>query len=280
MKHEAAKENLKDVVKALNAVKAYWWIDAGTCLGAIRDHGFIDHDEDIDIGIHGDEVAQELAVALAQKGFEVNHIFGQKGNGYELAMQRDGVKVDFFFYDHIWEGFYKNGTLTKEPSPFAKWCNFFAQDIVEFGCGNGRDLMFFKENANRVVGIDPATPLDGKGIFKQDIFAFVQDHKKISPADVAYCRFLFHAIDERDENMLLEWINSNARMFYAEMRSDKGVAPQDGHERRLINADEFKAKLAMLGMKIIVFQEEKGLAPFGDEDPIVIRVVAQTKSHS
>lgn len=100
MKHEAAKENLRDVVKALNAVKAYWWIDAGTCLGAIREHAFIDHDEDIDIGIHGDEVAQELAVLLAQKGFEVNHIFGQKGNGYELAMQRDGVKVDFFFYDH------------------------------------------------------------------------------------------------------------------------------------------------------------------------------------
>lgn len=181
--------------------------------------------------------------------------------------------------NNFWPEFYKTERV-KEPSPFAKWCNFFGQKVIEFGCGNGRDLTFFHRNGNGVVGIDPASPDLGElKLLRMDIKEFLKKYPNISEKDrngIAYCRFLFHAIDEQEENLLLDWIKRNTQFLFAEMRSDKGVAPQDGHDRRLINADAFKAKIENLGMEILHFEENTGLAPFGDEDPIVIRVVAKT----
>ena len=48
----------------------------------------------------------------------------------------------------------------------------------------------------------------------------------------------------------------------------------DGHYRRFIVLQEFKLRLARIGFKIIKTTESNGLAKFGEEDPVIIRVRA------
>jgi len=93
------RRNLLDVARTLDALGVTWWIEAGTFLGCIREAGrFIGHDCDIDVGVVGDEKADEIITQLQSLGFSVNHVFGRKGHGYEIAFMRDDVKVDVFFF--------------------------------------------------------------------------------------------------------------------------------------------------------------------------------------
>ena len=99
MNKENARQNIIEISGVLDKLKMKWWLDAGTCLGAVRDHDFISHDNDTDIGIFGSDKAYKLTLALAQRGFRILHIFGTKRSGYEISVARDVVKTDFFFYD-------------------------------------------------------------------------------------------------------------------------------------------------------------------------------------
>ena len=48
----------------------------------------------------------------------------------------------------------------------------------------------------------------------------------------------------------------------------------DGHYRRFIILEEFKQRLGQVGFQVIEAIESNGLALFGEEDPVVIRVHA------
>jgi len=98
MKHEIAKQNLKDSVDVLNNLNCYWWLEAGTCLAAVREEQFIDHDVDIDFGLTDINKAEDIENKMIDKGFEIYHRFGVLDNGYEVSFKRDNVKVDFFFF--------------------------------------------------------------------------------------------------------------------------------------------------------------------------------------
>jgi len=106
MDKKIALENLRDAVEVLNQYKAYWWITAGTCLGAIREKDFIDHDDDIDIGIlyNSKKQRDNIIAGMMKKGFELKHIFGKKNAGLEYSFIKKGVKIDFFYYDEsVWK---------------------------------------------------------------------------------------------------------------------------------------------------------------------------------
>ena len=96
-----ALDNLRDTVEILNDLGLYWWLEAGTCLGAIREKDFIEHDTDIDIGVLGLQMKDELAIEMVKRGFVFHYIYGTKYNGYEMSFIRGGIKVDVFY-------FYKN----------------------------------------------------------------------------------------------------------------------------------------------------------------------------
>ena len=48
----------------------------------------------------------------------------------------------------------------------------------------------------------------------------------------------------------------------------------EGHYRRFIILEEFKERLVKVGFKIIKTIESNGLAKFGKDDPVVIRIHA------
>lgn len=113
MKHEEAKRNLKDIAETLDYLNCHWWAEAGTCLGAIREGGFIDHDTDIDVGLTDTDKVWYLARELMKKGFALKHDFGTIDNGFEFSWMRHGVKTDFFFFyrdgDIMWHSAWDKG---------------------------------------------------------------------------------------------------------------------------------------------------------------------------
>lgn len=102
----AADNCFKDLIKVLDKMKIKYWLEAGTCLGAIREGDFVAHDSDIDIGLQDIDKADELFNELFKAGFHYIHTFGKKDNGYEFSHSKHGVKVDFFFFyedgDTMW----------------------------------------------------------------------------------------------------------------------------------------------------------------------------------
>lgn len=67
LKIEECKEILEKVGRLLDEAGITYFLIYGTCLGAIRDKGFIEDDTDIDIGIYSEDV-----VKLKNIDFEVN----------------------------------------------------------------------------------------------------------------------------------------------------------------------------------------------------------------
>lgn len=213
--------------------------------------------------------------------------------------------------DSFWDNHYKNFSLS-QPSLFAKYCldDLVTSDdtVVELGCGNGRDGLALAQRASRYVGLD-ACPI-AVGRFKEviqatsfaasdrlavqqanfttlDFNAFGKDAKRL----VLYSRFSLHSIDYEEADRLLDnvaqisnvpWVlvleartifdtlyGQGTKVGRHEFRTD--------HYRRFIDPDEFLANLTRR-FSVRYFEISKGFAPFGDEDPIVMRAEIQSAS--
>lgn len=95
---EIALKNLVDIRDVLKKYNVAYWLDGGTCLGAIREHDFIEIDTDTDIGVLEETYKEEVTQEIIDKGFELIHKYGSREKGCELAFVRNGVKTDIFFY--------------------------------------------------------------------------------------------------------------------------------------------------------------------------------------
>lgn len=103
-------DNLKLAIDVLTANKCIWWLEAGTCLGAVREKDFIPHDADIDIGLHPKEMVlwNKLQADMQAVGFKFYRAWTHGKKNIELSFRRNGIKLDFFFYhddgDFWWHG--------------------------------------------------------------------------------------------------------------------------------------------------------------------------------
>lgn len=166
-----------------------------------------------------------------------------------------------------WEEFYKTFKVTK-PSQFARFVNnklHKAKTIIDIGAGNNRDGNFFEKKGHRVIPIE------------KTYTASIEDLiEKSFDVEVAYCRWLFHAIDEDTEDYLLTWLSANlVGELYIEVRSDKDTNYKNDHLRRPANAEKFVKKLQDYGFEILYAEERRGFSKMGDDDPILIRIIAK-----
>jgi cyclopropane fatty-acyl-phospholipid synthase-like methyltransferase len=201
-----------------------------------------------------------------------------------------------------WNNFYAQlieNNVEMGPSPFAQFLmssEFLSgnNDLMELGCGTGRDTQFFSRNGVNVIAVDQCSNTTNILDKLDNVKSFSADFTKLdslsTPVDVVYSRFTMHSINEKDEDNTLKWAFDNLNdggYFCIEARTikdpifakgaDKGgnVWFYNEHHRRFIVADEFKAKLESFGFKIVLFLEENGFAIHKGEDPIVLRTIVQ-----
>jgi len=200
---------------------------------------------------------------------------------------------------HHWDEYYKKDKAPLFPSPFAEYVASklkTEQNILEIGCGNGRDSKYFSSKGHNVTGLDKSgaainlcqSIYSGESI--EFYFGAITDLAKTNKKqyDLIYSRFVIHAMSLNEE---LEMLTMSYRLlnedgqFFIECRSINDPLSEageilshteriEGHYRRFIILKEFIQRLVQVGFEVVEAIENIGLAKFGEEDPMVIRVKA------
>lgn len=103
-KEEIMLENLKDTKEIFDENGIEFWLDWGTLLGAMREKKIIEWDDDIDLGMYGEDWEKVLSILpkLQEKGFEIvlienvqidREVFFKK-----IYFRRSGYTMDIWFY--------------------------------------------------------------------------------------------------------------------------------------------------------------------------------------
>ena len=195
-----------------------------------------------------------------------------------------------------WEKYYKEARLITAPSQFAVFVveNFsLSGNLIELGCGNGRDTAYFASHGLNVLGIDQCNNsvnrLNELNIvnakFEKDDFTNLNSQRKF---DNIYSRFTLHSVNVESERRTIKWAAKaiNGGFFAIEVRSTKDDFFGKGklikkntwftdHARRFVDFKEIKDTLIKNGFSIIFEKESRGLAPYRNEDPVVIRIIAK-----
>ena len=198
-----------------------------------------------------------------------------------------------------WNAYYKEQKALLHPSGFANFALSYmkpGKKLIDLGCGNGRDSMFFQENGIKVTAIDSSEEairlISEKAL---PIFAVCDDFvaaKALFCVDYDYCyaRWSIHAITQHQQNELLPSVYSSlckGGLLFIEARtindSKYGLGEKigldeyllDGHYRRFIQPNFLKIQLEQTGFEVI-FQKESETFSIIDEDaPVLVRIVAK-----
>lgn len=198
-----------------------------------------------------------------------------------------------------WDRYYKNRVCSQDPSPFAQYVATLVEpgrELVELGCGNGRDAVYLAAQGLRVTALDMSqeavSQLQDRGVPNASFLCgdFVNSHvHQADSYDYAYSRFTIHAINRNQEQVLLNNLFRGLRpggKLFIEVRGvhdplfgkgrqvERNAYFYDNHYRRFIVLDELVNSLEQRGFRVEYAQERTGFAPYGSDDPPVIRIVA------
>jgi adenylylsulfate kinase-like enzyme len=215
-------------------------------------------------------------------------------------LKREPGEADYGRERH-WGSFYAEDVAPKKPSPFAEAVAAALGQkvrILEIGCGNGRDACFFARSGHDVIAIDRSPEAVEAARSERTSARFLAGELPDLRAelegrfDAAYSRFVIHAMPLAEEEELLDSIYDRLQpggRFFVECRSindpmsrlGEVLSPTErihGHYRRFIVLDEFRDRLTKRGFVIENEVESNGLAVYGEEDPVVIRVTARKEN--
>lgn len=96
--HKEGPSVLQTLSNALLSKDIIFWLQYGTLLGYYREHDFIPHDDDMDMGAFIKD-APAIYKALTEAGFErVRHYHVVNDWGLEECYEYKGILIDFFYF--------------------------------------------------------------------------------------------------------------------------------------------------------------------------------------
>lgn len=203
---------------------------------------------------------------------------------------------------NYWKNIYSKQSEGELPSLFARYItenlNIEGKSIIELGCGNGRDAIFFANANAHVTAVDQCDNIielldlrfqkvDNLKFICTD-FTCLDNNTKY---DIVYSRFTLHSISKAQEENVVNWayrnLNPNGKLCI-EVRGQKNEIykvglPVEGepdafilndHYRRFLHFESFCKELEEIGFKLVFAKEEKGFAPYNGTNETYIRVIA------
>jgi SAM-dependent methyltransferase len=194
-----------------------------------------------------------------------------------------------------WEHYYEGAKTASRPVP-SQFAVFVAGElaepyrVIEFGCGTGRDSLFFAAHGHEVIAIDgsaaaveraaaTAADLGEKVDFRQadvasDITASIPES---GGRTVVYARFFVHAISEEEQASFLDTAAALTRpgdlfaVEYRTIRDRSGEKETGTHYRRFVNPVDFDQEAAQRGFAATYAVEGFGFAKYKQDDAYVAR---------
>lgn len=203
-------------------------------------------------------------------------------------------------FKSYWDSYYRKDLVSTQPSPFAEFVFPHLEkgrQIIDLGCGNGRDSLFFARNGMKTTAVDlssAAIEVVSKNGEELTIFPVCDDFVKSKilfsvEYDYCYSRWTMHSIDEKQQTELLDNVYNALRpggLFFIEARTTKdeicGLGEKVGHNayvynehyRRFLDVAEFAGDLERAGF-VVEHVEGQGFSKTEESDPVLLRVVAR-----
>ena len=214
----------------------------------------------------------------------------------EIARRDDARSSDKGRTRH-WEEYYAHASLVETPSDYARLvARRLAEksELVEVGCGHGRDARYLASLGHGVLAIDPSSAAIARGRQDHPGVEFLVGTLPELAADfdrrfdAVYSRFSLHAMTAPEELATIAAAHRLLRpggSFYIECRSindplarqGEVLSPTErihGHYRRFIVREDLHARLESAGFSIAGSVESADVAVLGEDNPVVIRVTA------
>ena len=202
-----------------------------------------------------------------------------------------------------WNQYYASREVMKlsAPSQFAAFAAQEAGDahlIIEVGCGNGRDSLFFARHGFQVVAIDGSTAAIAKCEESRDAqslkdISFIcstvgsagfgdalrQARAHSDGAAMAYARFFLHAITDNEELAFFKDMSAalhegdRLAVEYRTVRDEAGQKVTAAHYRRFVEPAQVIANAAKFGFTVEYEVEGYGFAKYLNDDAYVARSV-------
>jgi SAM-dependent methyltransferase len=203
--------------------------------------------------------------------------------------------------DGYWDNYYSSTDVPELPSQFAVFAagELPAKAVVDLGCGNGRDSLFFARRNVPVLGVDAshaaienctalaeAGKLQHASFICSDIAApdlrgrIEQRLTGLSGDLLLYSRFFLHAINEEGQAALLsmagELLRKRTGWLALEFRTPEDEQRQKvtpAHYRRYVPMDQVIEAGRRRGLDILYSVQGLGMAKYRTDDAYVARIV-------
>jgi len=197
-----------------------------------------------------------------------------------------------------WSNHYARTSVAPLPSQFAAFVageELPAEEleILEIGCGNGRDAGLLSQRFRNYTGIDRSPeaiqscgnlPLERSAFFVHEIAEGLTSAMKEvwgqrEKFDVIYSRFFIHSISDEQETSFFELVNQGlcvgGRLYVEYRTSEDEVLPKEteDHFRRFVDPGSFAERAGNFGLKLVYGVEGRGYAKYGEDDAHVARQV-------
>lgn len=109
--HSQVDKFFPDIIKKFDELGIDYFICFGTLLGAVREHDFIKHDDDMELGVFSDQYYSQLAWKFREIGFEKKYRYYIAGSrvpneGFVEKYSNGQIHFDLFVFsrneDEIW----------------------------------------------------------------------------------------------------------------------------------------------------------------------------------
>ncbi len=197
-----------------------------------------------------------------------------------------------------WDEYYAARATTRRPLP-SQFATFVAGEldrphrVIELGCGNGRDSIFFSWYGHEVTGVDGskaavaasthlAEALGEKATFIRSAIddpTLADRLREGAGPRALYARFFIHAITDVEEKVLLDLAAAVTgpgdllAVEYRTIRDRVGAKETETHYRRFVLPATFQARALERGFEVTYAVEGFGFAKFRHDDAYVARTL-------